>query len=178
MAPAAKGGIAEMLPADSVISSIHHPAELAADAATPYPAAPDFPLFRGQNRPLYAYLQKHVAHCPASIVPPALPGERWWRQPPKGVPPERQHTNWRPQSAHLHLPFTQLFPPTGIYHHFPYLLFLPRSFASLRMTVGGGKRKSGQQIAVGVPLSHCPTVSLSHCPTVPLSHCPPIPPVH
>ena len=24
--------------------------------ATPYPAAPDFPLFRGQNRPLYVYL--------------------------------------------------------------------------------------------------------------------------
>ena len=25
-------------------------------AATPYPAAPDFPLFRGQNKPLYASL--------------------------------------------------------------------------------------------------------------------------
>ena len=25
--------------------------------ATPYPAAPDFPLFRGQNKPLYAFLQ-------------------------------------------------------------------------------------------------------------------------
>ena len=30
-----------------------HSAESAADAATPYPAPPDFPLFRGQNIPLY-----------------------------------------------------------------------------------------------------------------------------
>ena len=31
------------------------------------------------------------------------------------------------------------FPLTGIYRHFFHLRFLPRSFASLRMTVGGGK---------------------------------------
>ena len=30
-------------------------------AATPYPAAPDFPLCRGQNKPLYACLESHVA---------------------------------------------------------------------------------------------------------------------
>ena len=40
----------------------------------PYPAAPDFPLCRGQNRPLYAYLQKHVAQSLAPIVPPAKLG--------------------------------------------------------------------------------------------------------
>ena len=33
-----------------------HFGELAASAVTPYPAAPDFPLFRGQNKPLYVYL--------------------------------------------------------------------------------------------------------------------------
>ena len=36
-------------------------ASLAAIAATPYPAPPDFPLCRGQNRPLYPYLLCHVA---------------------------------------------------------------------------------------------------------------------
>ena len=42
--------------ADSVSSSDKYQSgELAAIAATPYPAAPDFPLFRGQNRPLYAF---------------------------------------------------------------------------------------------------------------------------
>ena len=29
-----------------------HSAELATGVATPYPAAPDFPLFRGKNKPL------------------------------------------------------------------------------------------------------------------------------
>ena len=39
-------------------------------AASPYPTSWDFPLFRGQNKPLSPSLQSHVAHCPASIVPP------------------------------------------------------------------------------------------------------------
>ena len=33
--------------------------ELATIVATPYPAAPDFPLCRGQNRPLYTFLFIH-----------------------------------------------------------------------------------------------------------------------
>ena len=33
-----------------------HSADWLAALASPYPAAPDFPLFRGQNRPLYAFL--------------------------------------------------------------------------------------------------------------------------
>ena len=44
----------------------------------PYPASRDFPLFRGQNKPLYTPLL-HSTHSA-----PALAGERWWRQPPKG----------------------------------------------------------------------------------------------
>ncbi len=31
-------------------------------AAPPYPAAPDFPPFGGQNKSLYAFLQRHAAH--------------------------------------------------------------------------------------------------------------------
>ena len=30
-------------------------------AAPPYPAAPDFPPFGGQNKSLYAFLQRHVS---------------------------------------------------------------------------------------------------------------------
>ena len=40
----------------------------------------------GQNKPLYVPPQSHVAQQQASIVPPLQRGERWWRQPPKGVP--------------------------------------------------------------------------------------------
>jgi|GEM_PF-4178859 len=53
-----------------IIFDACHPAELAANAATPYPATPDFPLCRGQNKPLYTLLWPHAAHCPAPIVPP------------------------------------------------------------------------------------------------------------
>ena len=42
--------------------SLYQLAELAAGAATPYPAAPDFPLFRGQNKPLYVFLLCHKWH--------------------------------------------------------------------------------------------------------------------
>jgi hypothetical protein len=52
--------------------------------ATPYPAAPDFPLFRWQNKPLYAYPRYHVAHCLAPIVPPLQRG-KVVAKPPKGV---------------------------------------------------------------------------------------------
>ena len=48
-----KGGAAGMVLADSDISVACQSPESAADAATPYPASPDFPLFRGQNIPLY-----------------------------------------------------------------------------------------------------------------------------
>ena len=33
-----------------------HSADWLATLASPYPASPDCPLFRGQNRPLYAFL--------------------------------------------------------------------------------------------------------------------------
>ena len=36
-----------------------HSADWLAALASPYPAAPDFPLFRGQNKSLYAFLQRH-----------------------------------------------------------------------------------------------------------------------
>ena len=36
-----------------------HSADWLTALASPYPASPDFPLFRGQNRPLYAFLQRH-----------------------------------------------------------------------------------------------------------------------
>gem|GEM_PF-6541820 len=38
------------------------------------------------------------------------------------------------------------FPPTGIYWLSCHFLFLPRSFASLRMTVGGGKAVSQRRL--------------------------------
>jgi len=78
-----------------------------------------------------------------------------------------------------YLPFTiyhfLIFPPTGIYHlSLTYFLYRDPSL-TLRMTVGDGKRKSGQQIAVGVPLvPHSPVPILLS----PLSHCPTIPPAH
>ena len=34
----------------------NHSADWLAALASPYPAAPDFPLFRGQNKSLYAFL--------------------------------------------------------------------------------------------------------------------------
>ena len=84
-----------------------HSAELATGVATPYPATPDSlhgkashvifgslslpyksrslaTLFRGENRLLNAFLLSLVAQCSAPIVPPEQ-GERWCRQPPKGV---------------------------------------------------------------------------------------------
>ena len=36
-----------------------HSADWLATLASPYPASPDFPLCRGQNRPLYAFLQRY-----------------------------------------------------------------------------------------------------------------------
>ena len=44
-----------VIPSCHLILAMHYD-KLAANAATPYPAAPDFPLFRGENRPLYAFL--------------------------------------------------------------------------------------------------------------------------
>ena len=38
------------------INRAEHSAELATCVATPYPAAPDSPLFRGENRLLYTFL--------------------------------------------------------------------------------------------------------------------------
>ena len=34
-------------------------ADWLAALASPYPASPDFPLFRGKNKSLYAFLQRH-----------------------------------------------------------------------------------------------------------------------
>ena len=42
-----------------VIWHDRHSADWLAALASPYPASPDFPLCRGQNRPLYAFLQRH-----------------------------------------------------------------------------------------------------------------------
>ena len=39
-----------------VIGLDWHSADWLAALASPYPASPDCPLFRGQNRPLYAFL--------------------------------------------------------------------------------------------------------------------------
>ena len=62
MAPATKGGPAgrarTILPAFQLTSSPL--AELATCGGPPYPAPPDFPLFRGQNKPLYAFLHRHM----------------------------------------------------------------------------------------------------------------------
>ena len=43
----------------SVIWHSKHSADWLAALASPYPASPDFPLFRGQNKSLYAFLQRH-----------------------------------------------------------------------------------------------------------------------
>ena len=43
----------------SVIGLDKHSADWLASFASPYPAAPDFPLCRGQNKSLYAFLQRH-----------------------------------------------------------------------------------------------------------------------
>ena len=40
----------------SVIWYDRHSADWLAALASPYPASPDFPLFRGQNKSLYAFL--------------------------------------------------------------------------------------------------------------------------
>ena len=56
-------------------------------AAPPYPAAPDFPPSGGQNKSLYAFLQRHGSMAKHSWCP-LEEGERWWRQPPKGGTPE------------------------------------------------------------------------------------------
>ena len=43
-----------------VIGQNNHSAELSAFGRyTPYPAVPDFPRKRGQNKSLYAFLQRH-----------------------------------------------------------------------------------------------------------------------
>ena len=89
-----------------------HSADWLAALASPYPASPDFPLCRGQNKTPRNTLfingstvstgysaTVEVLHrtskwgevrrlaCPLRRFPFAAPpncGERWWRQPPKG----------------------------------------------------------------------------------------------
>ena len=56
-------------------------------AAPPYPAAPDFPPSGGQNKSLYAFLQRHGSMAKHAWCP-LEEGERWWRQPPKRGTPE------------------------------------------------------------------------------------------
>ena len=69
-----------------IILPLHnkHSADWLTAFATPYPAAPA-PLCRGENKPLYAFLWSHVAHCLAPIVPPLAEG-KVVAKPPKGVP--------------------------------------------------------------------------------------------
>ena len=43
----------------SVIWHENNSADWLAALASPYPASPDFPLFKGQNKSLYAFLQRH-----------------------------------------------------------------------------------------------------------------------
>ena len=43
----------------SVIWHENNSADWLAALASPYPASPDFPLFRGKNKSLYAFLQRH-----------------------------------------------------------------------------------------------------------------------
>ena len=89
----------------SVIWHENNSADWLAALASPYPASPDFPLFRGQNKSLYAFLQRHgsIAKHPWC---PLIEGERWWRQPPKGESPspagrlygfrrQRRYKKWR-----------------------------------------------------------------------------------
>ena len=42
-----------------VIRYDKHSADWLAALASPYPASPDFPLCRGQNKSRYAFLQRH-----------------------------------------------------------------------------------------------------------------------
>ena len=60
------------------------------------------PLFRGQNKPLYPFLQSHVAHLSSIHSPTALAGGRWWRQPPKGDTPE-WYMKYMPPCFSLHI---------------------------------------------------------------------------
>ena len=64
-----------------VICHEKHSADWLAALASPYPAAPDFPLFSGQNKALQS--NPFTQRIAKNKVPP--PGGRWWRQPPKGV---------------------------------------------------------------------------------------------
>ena len=67
----------------SVIWYDKHSADWLAALATPYPAAPDFPLCRGQNK-----TPRNIPFISCSTVSTGysapLTGEWWWRQPPKG----------------------------------------------------------------------------------------------
>ena len=49
----------------------------------PYPASPDFPLFRGRIKHLEASLRKRL-YSKHGLLCHLEEGERWWRQPPKG----------------------------------------------------------------------------------------------
>ena len=68
----------------SVIWQNNHSADWLAALASPYPAAPDFPLCRGQNKaPLCCELLMKGLLCRA-LLSHRSAGGRWWRQPPKG----------------------------------------------------------------------------------------------
>ena len=46
------------------------------------------------------------------------------------------------------------FPPTGIYYGLSHMLRVPRSFAALRMTVGGGKEIPYRRLLPQVAILH------------------------
>ena len=63
-----------------------HSADWLAALASPYPAAPDFPLFRGKNKTPRStlFINGSTVSTGYSATTNHEVGERWWRQPPKG----------------------------------------------------------------------------------------------
>ena len=68
----------------SAIWHSKHSADWLAALASPYPAAPDFPLFRGQNKTPRNTLFISISTVSTGYCAPSKRGKRWWRQPPKG----------------------------------------------------------------------------------------------
>ena len=67
------------------LSPAKHSAEWATSGGHPLSGCAGLLPIQGQNKPLYAFLQRHVAHWQAPIVPPAKLGGKVVAQPPKGA---------------------------------------------------------------------------------------------
>ena len=67
-----------------VIWHSKHSADWLAALASPYPASPDFPRKRGQNKTPRNTLFISISTVSTGYSAPSKRGERWWRQPPKG----------------------------------------------------------------------------------------------